>query len=206
MLAVATSIAADLIQTAGFGAESVYGNLGIPAKLVADRRFGVAWNQMYAAIPWVEAAGRACGVCFDQRERPAEHAGRIMDGWVSSQEIDDRIRDVAKCKSSSHLMVHKLIAYNVRFEDTRSPSCVGFLIRSCFRSYSQLPCFSAPTIEEMPGRTVLGGIAGSGEEEQDGEVVADVGDKYGGCADPRLIHTAKYKYSRLHVYQLKSRR
>lgn len=181
-------------------------NFGLPAKLVADRRLGFASNQMYTAIPWVAAAGRACGVCFDQHERLAKRAGWVMDGWVISQEIYHRMRDVAKCKSISHLMAHKLIAYNVRFEDTRSPSCVGFLIRSFFRSCSQLPCFGAPTIEEMPGRTVLGGIAGSGEEERDGEVAADVGDKYGECADTRLVHAAKYKYSRLHVYQLKSRR
>ena len=81
MLAVATSIAADLIQTAGFGAESVYGNLGIPAKLVADRRFGVAWNQMYAAIRGSKRRGEpVASVSINANGRPNTPDGSWMAG------------------------------------------------------------------------------------------------------------------------------
>ena len=123
-----TRIAAEVIRGAGFAGEAVCGSLDIPTKHAPYWRVRSASDQMCTLIPRFAAAGEANGVYLDQHVRLVKHAGRAIDGRISSQEIDDRPWDAAKYISSLHPMASKLNVYEVGMEDTRRTGCVGLNI------------------------------------------------------------------------------
>ena len=53
-------------------------------------------NRLYAITPRFGQVGQACGAIADQRKRLARRAGRVTQGWIAPEVINDWLNDAAK--------------------------------------------------------------------------------------------------------------
>ena len=119
---------------------------------------GLAPNKPRTLIPWFGRVESACGIYFDQRNRPVGHAGCRMRVWISSDIVNDGLYDAANFTASLHMMACGLNAYDVRIEDARRTRSVVPLLRIFFRFYAQMPSVFTPASYMVPGDAFIGAL------------------------------------------------
>ena len=143
----ATMMAADLINTAGFDPPTVFRNLDSFVKAVSDRGTGFCDPFRMSMAPWFAEVARRNGVGFDKTQLMVYHDGWKLEQDASQDEVKLALMNAAHFQSFLQLVSYKLNAFDIHMAGTRRTMCAGFLVRSFFAFYIQLPQVVIPTLD-----------------------------------------------------------
>ena len=139
-----TMIAADVAQTAGLGQPAAFRNLDQFATAISGRGMGFRDPQLSPIIPGCEAAAARYGIACDCKDQSACRQGWPLDECASAEGVEKGAAGVAHCESSLQMVAYRINASDEAWADARRAMCVGFLVRSLFAFFSQLPHLVAP--------------------------------------------------------------
>ena len=156
----ATMIAADLIYTGGFDEPAVFKNLDVFIPAMNERGRGFCNERLFSMVPWFATLGQHYGVFFDAQQQLVMH-----EGWCIFPDADDdkciaALYDASRFESALQMVSYRLNAFDVQMAGTRRTMCSGYLMRSFFTFFSQMPNFIIPKYPEfgskMPGYISVG--------------------------------------------------
>ena len=150
----ATLIAADLVYMGRFDEPAVFTNMDAFVPAVNDRARGFCNEQLFSLVPWFANIGAANGVFFDASKQLVLHEGWCLFPDANEEQCAVALYDAARFDSGLQMISYRANAFDVQLIDTRRIMCSGFIMRSFFEFFSQLPGFVGPKI---PNKIVLDG-------------------------------------------------
>ena len=150
----ATLIAADLVYMGRFKEPAVFTNMDAFVPAVSDRARGFCNEQLCAMVPWFANIGAANGVFFDASKQLVMHEGWCLFPDADEEQCAVALYDAERFDSGLQMVAYRANAFDVQLVDTRRIMCSGFIMRSFFEFFSQLPGFVGPKI---PNRIVFDG-------------------------------------------------
>ena len=150
----ATLIAADLVYMGRFDEPAVFTNMDAFVPAVNDRARGFCNEQLFSLVPWFANIGAANGVFFDASKQLVLHEGWCLFPDADEEQCTVALYDASRFDSGLQMISYRANAFDVQLVDTRRIMCSGFIMRSFFGFFSQLPGFVGPKI---PNKIVLDG-------------------------------------------------
>ena len=145
----ATLIAADLVYVGRFKEPAVFANMDAFVPAVNERARGFCNEQLFAMVPWFANIGAANGVFFDASKQLVMREGWCLFPDANEEQCQVALYDAARFDSGLQMISYRANAFDVQLVDTRRIMCSGFIMRSFFEFFSQLPGFVEPKIPKQ---------------------------------------------------------
>ena len=142
----ATMIAADLVYMGRFNESAVFSNMDNFVPAMNERARGFCHEQLFAMAPWFANIGAANGVFFDASKQLVMHEGWCIFSDADEEQCSVALYDAARFDSGLQMVSYRANAFDVQMVNTRRIMCSGFIMRSFFEFFSQLPGFIKPKI------------------------------------------------------------